>query len=351
MKDAFTLIELLVVIAIIAMLAAILFPVFAQAKRAAKEATDLSTMGQLGKAAALYKNDFDDCYQLLGSHALQSAIPRFLLNNRTSPVLGEWQGKGKARGRSPAQGSKQETISPEQAKFEKQFDRYRPYSIWPSNDQYFTWALLLMPYIRGKVDDLDVAETSFMSRFDDLPDPFNHLTGLRRTTRFMSYGFNYTCLNRFEKDADRTLRTEGIADSNVPGNAIVFASRTSSQFLSYEPLYSLGNRTPLNIGQVEAPGAWASGFICMSGWGFDSQWIKLGVVDAGTNGASTGLVAAPYQYSTFVVLQDTTAKRLPFNRLVEGTNFRPGISQDDLHILRERDAGYDKDRPYRWGCE
>jgi prepilin-type N-terminal cleavage/methylation domain-containing protein len=56
----FTLIELLVVIAIIAVLAAILFPVFAQAKGASKKTTALSNVSQIGKAATLYTNDYDD---------------------------------------------------------------------------------------------------------------------------------------------------------------------------------------------------------------------------------------------------------------------------------------------------
>ena len=60
MKKAFTLIELLVVIAIIAILAAILFPVFAQAKNAAKKAVCVSNSKQIGLAAVMYANDYDD---------------------------------------------------------------------------------------------------------------------------------------------------------------------------------------------------------------------------------------------------------------------------------------------------
>jgi len=59
-NKAFTLIELLVVIAIIAILAAILFPVFAQAKAAAKKTATLSNIKQIGTAAYLYANDYDD---------------------------------------------------------------------------------------------------------------------------------------------------------------------------------------------------------------------------------------------------------------------------------------------------
>ncbi len=56
----FTLIELLVVIAIIAVLSAILFPVFAQAREKARSASCLSNTRQIGMAALMYANDYDE---------------------------------------------------------------------------------------------------------------------------------------------------------------------------------------------------------------------------------------------------------------------------------------------------
>ena len=61
-QDGFTLIELLVVIAIIAILAAILFPVFAQAREKARAASCLSNVRQMGLAAVMYANDYDETY-------------------------------------------------------------------------------------------------------------------------------------------------------------------------------------------------------------------------------------------------------------------------------------------------
>jgi prepilin-type N-terminal cleavage/methylation domain-containing protein/prepilin-type processing-associated H-X9-DG protein len=61
-RSGFTLIELLVVIAIIAILAAILFPVFAQARASARQTSCLSNTKQVGLAAMMYAQDYDETF-------------------------------------------------------------------------------------------------------------------------------------------------------------------------------------------------------------------------------------------------------------------------------------------------
>jgi prepilin-type N-terminal cleavage/methylation domain-containing protein len=63
--SGFTLIELLVVIAIIAILAAILFPVFARAREQARKTTCLSNLKQIGTAAMMYVQDYDETFPWL----------------------------------------------------------------------------------------------------------------------------------------------------------------------------------------------------------------------------------------------------------------------------------------------
>jgi len=71
-QSAFTLIELLVVIAIIAILAAILFPVFGRARENARKSSCASNLKQLGLAAQMYSQDFDEI------------LPRIYVNDPSS---------------------------------------------------------------------------------------------------------------------------------------------------------------------------------------------------------------------------------------------------------------------------
>jgi prepilin-type N-terminal cleavage/methylation domain-containing protein len=84
-NKAFTLIELLVVIAIIAILAAILFPVFAQAKAAAKKTATLNNIKEIGLAAYLYANDYDD--NLGDMPAYNEQVESYVLAVRMAPYI------------------------------------------------------------------------------------------------------------------------------------------------------------------------------------------------------------------------------------------------------------------------
>jgi prepilin-type N-terminal cleavage/methylation domain-containing protein len=83
-RSGFTLIELLVVIAIIAILAAILFPVFAKARESARTSQCISNLNQLGKAAKMYMDDWDQRFPVA-------------LNKYDRDVQKDWDPEGRER--------------------------------------------------------------------------------------------------------------------------------------------------------------------------------------------------------------------------------------------------------------
>jgi prepilin-type N-terminal cleavage/methylation domain-containing protein/prepilin-type processing-associated H-X9-DG protein len=77
-RKGFTLIELLVVIAIISILAAILFPVFARAREQARKAACQSNLKQIGLAALMYAQDFDEKYPMANMSGTNGRVHQVL---------------------------------------------------------------------------------------------------------------------------------------------------------------------------------------------------------------------------------------------------------------------------------
>jgi prepilin-type N-terminal cleavage/methylation domain-containing protein/prepilin-type processing-associated H-X9-DG protein len=95
-RRAFTLIELLVVIAIIAILAAILFPVFAQAREKARSISCLSNLKQMGTAAMMYVQDYDETYMCGWGQPTGETLWRWVLQPyiQKSGAAGVYNGSG-----------------------------------------------------------------------------------------------------------------------------------------------------------------------------------------------------------------------------------------------------------------
>src|SRR5262249_47051490 len=89
-RHGFTLIELLVVIAIIAILAAILFPVFAQAREKARAISCMSNVKQIGTAAIMYCQDYDEVLVPAGNRYAHQNDPCFNGNSNFNANPRAW---------------------------------------------------------------------------------------------------------------------------------------------------------------------------------------------------------------------------------------------------------------------
>jgi len=209
MKKAFTLIELLVVIAIIAILAAILFPVFAQAKNAAKRAVSLSNVKQISLAGLLYSNDYDDAY-----------VPLYWYDPTNLSI--------------------------------------------PSNDGFYYWPVLELPYTKSEQIFIDPADTADdpvfkdsagRGRFDPKNDLHFYIVGSAP-----SYGFNYAYLNLKVNGGPLGFHYEGVSQTaiNNPANTIAFGEATQKDKANPNNGETIVN--PIGYARIVAPsvGLWSN---------------------------------------------------------------------------------------------
>jgi prepilin-type N-terminal cleavage/methylation domain-containing protein/prepilin-type processing-associated H-X9-DG protein len=286
-SKAFTLIELLVVIAIIAILAAILFPVFAQARAMARATACLSNLKQVGTAALMYSQDYDE----------------------TFVVCQTWYGSYPIDGVQTTKGG---------------------YNI-------NTWRALISPYTKNFDICTDPAGPPIYK------DPNFAAHPVADTLLYGNLGMNHMYLGPLYYNGSQFV-PKGISQATInrPSQTVYFieqynAGVETQQEWSAPPNYYWS-------GMVDAPMCWDTNLsgndpnqvdgniACIWNWGLDSGWdTVLGLSIA--QGGQSGGVATRVTNGINVTWVDGHAKRMRLGDLAIGTTFAINQNANNTHFV------------------
>ncbi len=286
--SAFTLIELLVVIAIIAILAAILFPVFAQAREKARAISCLSNQKQVALAAMMYIQDYDETFPL---DLYDGINPADTYGGSGSDITGT-----------------------------------------------YTWARLLEPYFKT---------WQILTCPDGGPDGGVWSGGSNSWYRnfefFPNIGYNYAYLSPWLVINGGCEYSSGVALAAVsrPANIIAFTDTSLSDgdpacasTSGCVPGPVLGASSNLTYFQVNAPDAWTvfapSPNYCVVYDGLHGGWDWTSNPKGDPD--MLGFAAPRHTLGANLAFVDGHAKFEHWQQMAAGTNFAPGVSENNVVV-------------------
>ncbi|MDX1933936.1 MAG: DUF1559 domain-containing protein [Capsulimonadales bacterium] len=277
---AFTLIELLVVIAIIAILAAILFPVFAQAREKARQTSCLSNLKQIGTAMLMYVQDYDE------------TLPLHMQDNACTPANTNTD-----------------------ACQQKSTNRWAIGLLEP----YFkSWTIFTCP--------------SFSGNYASVFTAGNPVAWWYNQQRFGAYGYNYTFLSKWDGNCARSLG-KSLAAVGRPAETIAFVDTKLGTGRSADGATDLTQR---GYGVVNAPDRWPviapAPDECIYWNGVNGGWNWP---TGATKPNFLGFLDPRHSDGSNVVWVDGHAKFNRWQALAAGTNFGPGVGENDVVVTNK----------------